>query len=795
MGIVLFVALEPASGQVVTGVLTNRGSDSPVPGAFVLLLDRTDREIVRTATDEEGRFTLRAPAPGEYLLQAERIAWDATPSRSFDLDRDQTRRVDYEATMTPIHLIDLPAGEAGCRMDETPRARVAWGEARKALHAIAWTIGARDYRYRARTFERDLGLDGREVRRESDSVIGGLDQVPYAALDPDALAEEGYVRTGANGSTTYFIPDAAALLDDRFGDTHCFSLSDATPLGLLGLSFTPIPDRTFPDIGGTVWLDAATLGLARIDFLYQNDPSDTGSHPARGTIDFRRIQGPDWMVRGWREVGAAAVEVVDAQQRQLFSDPEFSVLSGAVYDSTAGGPLIDGIVALAGTKYWTTTDGAGRFMVAGHLDGDYSVVFGSRRLDSLGFVSLPRKVSLERGRESALDLVVPSVGTIIGRRCGDLVAGPNRRVLVGVVKDAASNAPVANAVVTVFREMIPENLQHLVRSDLQGTAFSDSLGVYTLCGVPTGEKIVILASGLDRTSDFVAVTFLEDGVEFDERRVENSGHPVARLDLELKSSEDRGNQLSGVVTNQATQAPIDGAMVQIDGTAFVTRTDLTGAFLLTGVPSGRFRLLVRQFGYRMLRHDVEMSDHTALSLSSGTLALIPGDTAIVLDPIFIEAEGVAPELADFERRRSTGIGSFVTREEFEKWSPIHATDVLRRMRGLRVRPNPRYGSGRDRRRFLIEPSRDVGQRITRIITTEAERAATSFGGTTQTVVNECPVLLFMDGVFLGDTFTNDVDNIISATDLTAVEVYSPSQVPARFALPGSTCGVAVFWTR
>ena len=117
------------------------------------------------------------------------------------------------------------------------------------------------------------------------------------------------------------------------------------------------------------------------------------------------------------------------------------------------------------------------------------------------------------------------------------------------------------------------------------------------------------------------------------------------------------------------------------------------------------------------------------------------------------------------------------------------------MRGLRVRPNPRYGSGRDRRRFLLEPSRDIGQRITRIITTDAERAATSFGGTTETIVNECPVLLFLDGVFLGDTFTNDVDNIISATDLTAVEVYSPSQVPARFALPGSTCGVAVFWTR
>jgi hypothetical protein len=129
---------------------------------------------------------------------------------------------------------------------------VAWGEARKALRAVAWTIAAREYRYRARTFERDLGLDGREVRRESDSVIAGLDQVPYAALDPDALAEVGYVRTGSNGSTTYFIPDAAALLDDRFGESHCFSLSDATPVGLLGLSFTPRPDRAFPDIGGTV---------------------------------------------------------------------------------------------------------------------------------------------------------------------------------------------------------------------------------------------------------------------------------------------------------------------------------------------------------------------------------------------------------------------------------------------------------------------------------------------------------------------------------------------------------------
>ena len=202
-------------------------------------------------------------------------------------------------------------------------------------------------------------------------------------------------------------------------------------------------------------------------------------------------------------------------------------------------------------------------------------------------------------------------------------------------------------------------------------------------------------------------------------------------------------------------------------------------------------------GFRMLQHRVEFPDNTALALSPGTLALIPGDTAIALDPVTISAQAIVQQLVGFEQRRNVGLGSFVDREEFVKWNPVLATDVLRHMRGLRVRANPRYGTGSDTRRWLIESSRDVGGRITRILTSNAERIGATAGqvGSGQTLVSECPVLLFLDGMFLGDTYSNNINNIVTATNLLAVESYTPAQVPIRFAFPGSTCGVVVFWTR
>ena len=149
-------------------------------------------------------------------------------------------------------------------------------------------------------------------------------------------------------------------------------------------------------------------------------------------------------------------------------------------------------------------------------------------------------------------------------------------------------------------------------------------------------------------------------------------------------------------------------------------------------------------------------------------------TATALEAITVEGAAPVPRyLRRFEERRATGFGHFVTREEFEQWNPTETTDVLRRTPGLTVVPNGNYGRGRppDTRRFVIRSG----------------RAATR---------GECPLLLFLDGMRIGNTVSNDIDMFISIEQIVAIEVYrGPAEIPAEFNTTGSACGVIVFWTR
>ena len=111
-------------------------------------------------------------------------------------------------------------------------------------------------------------------------------------------------------------------------------------------------------------------------------------------------------------------------------------------------------------------------------------------------------------------------------------------------------------------------------------------------------------------------------------------------------------------------------------------------------------------------------------------------------------------------------------DEFASWNPRMATDVLRRMRGIRLRPNPEYLFRGDGRKYLIETSRSAGR-----------------------VQRNCPVLFFLNGVFHGDS-DQDVDILFTIQDTEAIEVYSgASDLPPVFNRPGASCGVVAFWTR
>jgi hypothetical protein len=64
-----------ASGQLITGTLRDYESGVAIRGAMVSLLDQNDAVRDRFLTDDEGRFSLTPPSPGEWRLGVELLGY------------------------------------------------------------------------------------------------------------------------------------------------------------------------------------------------------------------------------------------------------------------------------------------------------------------------------------------------------------------------------------------------------------------------------------------------------------------------------------------------------------------------------------------------------------------------------------------------------------------------------------------------------------------------------------------------------------------------------------------------
>ena len=62
--------------------------------------------------------------------------------------------------------------------------------------------------------------------------------------------------------------------------------------------------------------------------------------------------------------------------------------------------------------------------------------------------------------------------------------------------------------------------------------------------------------------------------------------------------------LNGIVVDEITRAPVEGAVVSIEGHRPAVMTDAGGRFTLSGFEPGRQLLEVRQFGYQLLRVEI-----------------------------------------------------------------------------------------------------------------------------------------------------------------------------------------------
>lgn len=220
--------------------------------------------------------------------------------------------------------------------------------------------------------------------------------------------------------------------------------------------------------------------------------------------------------------------------------------------------------------------------------------------------------------------------------------------------------------------------------------------------------------------------------------------------------------LAGVVRNASTGVVVEAATVELDGGDHATRTDGDGRFYISGLDAGRYELSIT--------HLDRKSGEITITVPAVTVVEMEFD--LFLEPIPVKEIRVevarAPlplgRMAGFYERLDHGPGEFLTRKELEGISSRQLLDALRRVSGVRVRHCTRGG--------VTAGTECLPIRIRRC----------------------APTHLWIDGFRVEATRINDLVQF-NTEDIEGVEIYSASNVPARFH-PGRFSGCTlVIWTR
>lgn len=212
--------------------------------------------------------------------------------------------------------------------------------------------------------------------------------------------------------------------------------------------------------------------------------------------------------------------------------------------------------------------------------------------------------------------------------------------------------------------------------------------------------------------------------------------------------------LVGFVVATPGDAPVPGAVVQLDTTAWRTVADSQGRFELDSVDAGMYVLHIKAIGYvesawRLSLHPNHVTTHS-----------------FELTPEVVELPGVAVKgktplsarrYLDFERRRHSSSGAFLTQDDIEKASASSLVDLLVTVRGV--------------------------QQVCLVNDCIAKMVRSPPG---------CYPAYYLDGVESSAYFARHTP----PRDIKGIEVYrGSSEIPGEFGGSGSACGVIVIWTK
>jgi outer membrane receptor protein involved in Fe transport len=185
----------------------------------------------------------------------------------------------------------------------------------------------------------------------------------------------------------------------------------------------------------------------------------------------------------------------------------------------------------------------------------------------------------------------------------------------------------------------------------------------------------------------------------------------------------------------------------------------SGSYHIAAMGVGSVKLFARRVGFA--------PETVSVVVAAGAVTradFVMAATALTLPAAEVVADPTRGKMGPFNRRKSRGVGAFVTRAEIEKRQPGTMSELLRYLPGVAVT-----------QKMAGEPQ-----------PVHMERSVRS------SMQASCVVQLYVDG----HPYPNGNVDDFSPALIEGVEVYrSASEIPADFRTRDATCGLIALWTR
>lgn len=773
-----------APAQSVRGTVVDAGA-TPVPGVMVQLLAADSSVAARTLTDGAGRFFIAAAAPGSYRVRTLRIGFRPVVSEPIALATAQEFGLELQLASVSLGLDTVRVGgRNACGRAVPPSSMIVavWEQARAALAATSISGAAHDISTRRLMYDQTLDAAGWRTLQQTTDILSDVLVQPWRAAPPESLHRFGYILI-VGDSTLYRAPGLDMLGSSYFFEDHCFRLTSGRDRAQIGLEFTPTPERrNLADIRGTIWLDKASAELRSIEFRYVFPDNPDMELGARGSVDFVRMPNGAWGISRWNirmpvlelasstpriagrtsdpRIRVANVQVVGGElvlamagRDTLYSRPPL-VLKGTVVDSASGDELAGARVELQGTARAATAGRDGKFEIRDVLPGEYALVAHTAALDSLGTAS-ETSVTITDAKD-AIRVRVPGSRQIVASVCGPERAA--RAGIPGIVLGqtvAADDGPSPNGT-----GISVEWTDSATGSPRTANLPADADGNFRLCGLPTGQPIVLRAAADSLQSEKQTVVLAPE-------------RPVESIRLVLANRAVPSAVFTGLVVADSGAAVVEDAEIILPDVPVSVHSGARGAFRLRDVPPGTHRVVVRRVGYGPLET---------------TLSFAPNETVdrrIVLSRMTVLNEVVITardrRLTDFDENRARGVGLFFTRDFLETQEGRTLSTVFGGTTSVRLHSDVGTGPTRPNSGVYVASTRNCIPVVAR-------------GGGGMTCA-PCYAHVIVDGIVVTRFDRFDI-NSLEPKDIEAIEYYrGPSEAPDRYQMADSKCGLVVIHTR